>query len=828
MPKFPHTLLCPLLGAVVLVSQAAAEPASEAVFNRDPLVKTPYANLPLGSVKAQGWLLRQLENQRDGLTGNAETVIPELGPDSGWRGGKGEGWEKGPYYLKGLVPLAYTLDDATLKARAQTWIDAILASRQPDGFYGPGEREKVDWWPRMVVDWALRDYYEATGDARVLEHLASYYRYMAGHLAARPLFDWGKARAADEMDTVFWLYNRTGDASLLKIANLLRQQAWDWVDIYTHNRFQHFGTFYTYHNVNVPQAFKFPAMSYQMSGAAADRNTPEVGWQQLMRDHGLSFGMTAGTEFLSGNSPGQGTEMCSFVEQMLSFYTTARVLGGVTWLDRAETIAFNGMPAGITKDYKQYQYYTYPNTPIAIPGRQFVNQEYEDGITPGPHSGCHCCCYNLHMGWPKFAQHAWMATDDGGLAAMLYAPTLLNTKVQGKEITIAQDTDYPFADTVRLTVRAPQGGAEFPLHLRLPAWSAQPEVRVNGIREKVVQPGTFLKIQRAWRDGDKVTLRFPMRVRLNNGVLNTVSVERGPLVYALKIGEKFTPLNQEPHGFPDLKIEPTTAWNYGLVIEQSKPDAGFKFTQGKVPANPFDPATVPVKLTAPARRLPAWTLVPSGRAAFDPPISPVASAEPVEKVTLVPIGGTTLHITSFPWIGQPSPAPKTFAANFDDGTLTGWMQYGGNCSVRDGQMFLGPDNEYFKAVVPGLELGDLTLAADIAVGDKGNGGVLLRARKVALGTDTYEGYYVGLDAAGKRVIIGKADGQAWHELRTAPAKLEPKRAARLEVTARGSHFTVSVDGKVACEFDDSTYPAGTIGVREHGASYFTVDNISAR
>ena len=817
-----------LLFLATLLNGPAAEPRRP-VFNQAPLASVPFANLPLGSIKAKGWLLNQLENQRDGLTGHAETVIPELGPESGWRGGKGEGWEKGPYYLKGLVPLAYTLDDPALKQRAQVWIEAILASQQPDGFYGPGQRDKVDWWPRMVVDWALRDYFEATGDVRVPKHLAAYYRYMAANLPKRPLFEWGKARAADEMETVFWLYNQTGDKSLLDVAALLRKQAWDWVDIYTRNRFQHHGTFMTYHNVNVPQAFKFPLTAFQLSGSAADRDALKTGWQHLERDHGLSFGMTAGTEFLSGNSPSQGTEMCSFVEQMLSFYATTRVLGDPSWADRAEKIAFNGMPAGLTKDFKQYQYYTCPNEVIAIPGAQHFNQEYTDGLIPGPHSGCHCCCYNLHMGWPKFAQHAWMASADGGLAAVLYAPNEVKARVAGADVTITEDGAYPFEEKLALTLKTARP-VEFPLHLRIPDWCAAPVVKINGQTQSGVKPGSFFVVKRAWSNGDKVTLEFPMTITAKPGVLNTVSVERGPLVYALKIGEKFTPLNSEPHGFPDLQCEPATPWNYALVFDPAAPAASFAFAQDAVPANPFVLSSVPVRITAKARRLPSWTLAHSGRVAFDPPVSPVASSEPEETITLAPVGATKLRVTSFPWIGTPVPPPASFQADFNDGTLTGWVLYGGNCSVQDGQLVLGPDNHFMHAIVPGLSFADVTVEADVAVGDKGNGGLVLRADKVATGPDAYQGYFVGIDAGRKQIVAGKANGKSFRSLATAPLTVEAAKPLRLKVTAKGSHFSVfaGTDPKPVCEFTDSDYPRGAIGVREYGAKLFTVDNVAAR
>ena len=149
------------------------------VFTRAPLFEAPRALLPVGAIRPRGWLKRQLEIQAAGLTGHLHEIWPDVGPKSGWLGGDGESWERGPYFLDGLVPLAWLLDDARLKATAQAFIEWTLTNQQPDGWIGP--RRNTDWWPNFVILKVLTQYYEATGDPRVIPALR---KYFAHHLAA--------------------------------------------------------------------------------------------------------------------------------------------------------------------------------------------------------------------------------------------------------------------------------------------------------------------------------------------------------------------------------------------------------------------------------------------------------------------------------------------------------------------------------------------------------------------------------------------------------------------------------------------------------------------
>jgi hypothetical protein len=601
-------------------------PPTSIVKNRAPLLQTPFVALPLGSVRPQGWLLKQCELQRDGLTGNAETIYAnDLGSNSGWLGGTGESWERGPYYFKGLISLAYVMNDPGLKTKAQKWMDWLLDHQRADGQIGPASND--DWWPRMVATYALRDYYEATADSRVPTVLSNYFNFMLANLPSRPLKDWGKARAGDEMDVAFWLYNRNGDANLLSLANLLRQQAYNWPGIFTSNDFTLFGTdYHPKHNVNVEQALKFPAVYYQLSHQDSDRAAVELGLGHLMREDGLPFGINSGTEFLSGNASIQGVELCSIVEAMLSLETDVRITGDTALADRLEMISFNGLPAALANDIKGLQYYTLPNNVIAINGGHGFNQDYANGTLPGPNSGYPCCRYNFHMGWPKYIQNAWAATDDGGLAAMAYGPTVVNAMVGGEQVQIMEDTSYPFEEQVRLRI-AVSNSVTFPLVLRVPGWCDGATITVNGQAESGVNAGRFHRIERTWNNGDLVIVNLPMTVKTQTGPSRAVAISRGPLIYSLRIGENWTVRTPDPlaKGFDEFEIHATTPWNYALELNPTNPADSFSFTDFTTPENPFDPAQPTVRLVASARQIPDWTIGWRGTHAFEPPCSPTTS-----------------------------------------------------------------------------------------------------------------------------------------------------------------------------------------------------------
>ena len=638
-----------------------AKTYKEPVINKKPLVETPFTPLPLGSVEAKGWLLKQLELQRDGATGHAEDLYSELGTNAAWLEGTASDsdWERPVYYLKGLIALAYTLKDESLIATSQKWINAILDSQRKDGSFGPVSND--DWWPRMVALYALKDYYEASGDARVLPFMSNYFQYQVDHLPDQPLKDWGKIRVGDNIDTVLWLYNHTEEPFLLNLADTLAGQGYPISDMFNNNKFQDFGDdFQPTHAVNVNEAIKMPAIYYQRSHSNSDRDAFKKGVNNLS-NHNQITGMPSGTEMLSGISSTQGVELCAITERMQSNEEAAMILGDPHIGDDLEKITFNSLPGAMDKEIKNHQYYSLPNQVESNYADHGFKQEYSNGMMPSPTSGFPCCRFNMHMGWPYFVKNMWAASTDGGLGVIAYGPSQVSTRLKKADVTIKETTNYPFEDQINFDITTSKK-VKFPLKLRIPAWSVKPTIMVNGEPVQGVRAGEYVNINREWKSGDKVVLQVPMKLKTTTWINNSIGIERGPLVFSLLMNEnwqvKAKPIAGSPGfnasalGFNEYSVKADNQWNYGLLIDRAHPEKSIDVITGPMPENPFVQATSPVKLIAKAKKIPAWGKRANNVEAAEPPVGPILSTEPTENITLVPYGAQNLRITYFPEVSE--------------------------------------------------------------------------------------------------------------------------------------------------------------------------------
>ncbi|WP_207421525.1 beta-L-arabinofuranosidase domain-containing protein [Desertivirga brevis] len=828
------TLILPLLWQCEVVAQN--NNIADYAFSRAPLLKSTYAELPLGSIRAKGWLLKQLELQANGATGYAEELYPEpdnLGLDSDWLGGSGKGWERPAYYVKGLVALAYTLNSETLKEKARKWIEYTLNSQQQNGLFGP--KQMNDWWPRMPMLYALKSFYEATGDQEVILFLSSYFKYQVQNLPASPLRDWSKSRAGDNIEVVLWLYNKTGEKHLLELASLLEKQAYPWKQIFSRNMFYHFGDdFQTKHGVNVGQALRFPAIAYQHTQDQFYKQAFFKGIDHLISDHAQPTGIASGTEFLAGKSSIQGAETCTVVEWMQSLETAARIIEDPSIGDRLEKIAFNALPAQFSRDLKEHLYYTQPNQVRCVRGHNGFDEDYPESLLLSPYSGMGCCRFNMHMGWPYFVKNSWAATPDGGLAILTYAPVEVRALVANNiPVKVSEETDYPFGDQIRLKLSLKES-ATFPLRLRIPGWCKNATIKINGKTQSGLSSGKIVTLKRQWKDGDEVLLNFPMEVKLTGQVNNAVSVERGPLIYALKVdARKVITKVHSVAGFADYELYPNKDWNYGLVLSKGSLDEQVKVEISRLTDDPFDPANTPIVLKIKGKKIPGWTISYNNISAFEVPYSPVTSSEPEEELSLIPYGAQNLRISILPLVGSERATKGTFTANFEDGKMDGWIFYGGGWFVKDGAIRNASNHGSWGAGIHGskvlashTQFSDFSFQTDIVTGEKGDAGVIFRVSKPFIGADFYEGYYVGVNPVLNRVEIGKAVDQKYKMLASSAFKVNPEQKYRLTVKAKGPSIRVYLGSSTEplVSVSDAEYRQGMVGLRSYdGMPWF--DNI---
>ena len=535
-----------------------------------------------GEVKPRGWLRDWCVTARNGYISRLDEVDPAFprawsadfhprGHYLHWGDRNLGAWcaEGGAYWFEGLVRLAWALDDAELKDMARRRLEPLLSHMHPKsiGLVYWLDRDDPAQMREVKVDGggfimgasgrtarALLAYYDATGDERAL-------RAVAWSADDPRFFAMGNPLTVPAAAIEAWRRGGGGEQLAGAIDSFL---------------------------ANKPAPDVWPAMRYGQSVPYGDLrlgvrrdDDPNTDWPWQLQ-HGVlaheslfSFakiflwtgepsylanirewlalwdektrqphGVTVADEQYGWAGPLRGTETGDVAGDILLNATMASIAGEGQFGDRAERSFFNAGAACVSRDFMHHVYFQTPNRP-----------DNSDVTSAGPHShggnGCSyetkhwplCCTSALTRILPGFVQWMWMKPRGGGLAAVFYGPNMLQTSVDGISIRIETTTDYPFNETLQMRVETAKP-VRFPLKLRVPGWCANPAFAVNGEAQSLGAGGDgFATIEREWRTGDTIAIRFPMEPRVatmrdfNDGGKPYCSLSLGPLLFARGLAE---------------------------------------------------------------------------------------------------------------------------------------------------------------------------------------------------------------------------------------------------------------------------------------------------
>jgi hypothetical protein len=675
--------LAGLSSAALLVGPDGAQAATNSTGKLEALAQhAAFHSLAPGKVIPEGWLKLYLQKQAQRLAGHLpEVSLPFTG--AYWAGEERPPqelewtpWEQRAYWIDGALRCCLALQDEKLVHGAFTAVRYTVNHPFPDGYLGPAfARDAKDEetpaydnfrWPHNVFFRALAAYGEATNDPGIASAIRRHY------LADKGRVDYGgPSRNVTNIEGMLWAYERTGEEQLLELA----EKSWnDFIrsappgdresgDLHPDRVFAN--TPIHAHGVTYIEKAKLPAILYMHTGKAAYLRFALAAHERIFNHHMLIDGIPSTSEMYGQTTAVDAHEACDIVDHTWSWGYLLMATGDGVWADRIERASFNAGMGTIKKDWDAIQYFSCPNQVIATQTSNRVLLVPEDtpwmAFAPNPGHRSACCAGNMHRLFPNYVIRMWMRNaKDGGLAAMLYGASTVRAEVgvNRQLVEIHQETDYPFGEEIHFTIGAAKA-VRFALSLRIPGWCTAPRLVLNErpLSLPAVNKG-FLRIDREFQPGDRITLALPMRAALTFWPGNGVGIEHGPLVYALRVKEHWSPVVTPKWStveYPEWDATAASPWNYGLAAKEMNILARSVFERKAMTEDPWvDP---PVTLTVPLKKIPGWEL--ASRKYPDRKLTPslpqiddeqARSLESVATggVTLVPYGATHLRVAIFP------------------------------------------------------------------------------------------------------------------------------------------------------------------------------------
>jgi len=442
----------------------------------------------------------------------------------------------GKYMISGVQALRMS-DDGRLAKTLASVVARLVALQAADGYLGPWpKRERLlghwDLWGHYHVMLGLMLWHEHTGDAKAMQAVRK-----AADLICRTYLDTDRRvhhAGSHEMNmsvihVLARLSRKTGDKRSLRMSQEIVkdfERAGDYL------RTGLKGT--EFHRTPKPRWESLHALQgmvelYRITGDERYRRAFLHHWASMRRfDMRNTGGFSSGEKATGDPYAETAIETCCVIAWQAVSLDALRLTGEAGIADDIELTTFNAV-AGAQHPSGTWCTYNTPMNGRRVPSHVSIRfQARKDA------PGLNCCSVNGPRGLGMLSEWAVM-TADGGIVVNHYGPMRAKTALADKTpISIEVRGDYPIGATATLILQVPQP-RRFALQLRIPRWSADTRVSVNGQPVNDVRPGSYLKLSRQWRSGDKIALRFDMRLRYVAGDLNQygrASLYRGPILLA--------------------------------------------------------------------------------------------------------------------------------------------------------------------------------------------------------------------------------------------------------------------------------------------------------
>jgi uncharacterized protein len=568
-----------------------------------------FQTLSLGAIRPTGWMLKQLQNDlTHGFAGCIDSLTEHAANDlfahriasstqqfAWWDSETRGNWLWGytmMAWLAGLPGHQERVNELVQKLKNTQDADGYIGIYSRSSRYQHGDGENGELWGQGRALLCLLSHYELTGDESSLRTaqaaadltMREYgpHSYFRKPLTRNELT--GMTHGLCFVDVMEWLYAITGDDRYRNFGVWLYQDFNrmqlpfpndDMALTNLLNRTQYFNG-HAVHTAEHLRALLFAIIHGNLP--QAETALQNAIWK--LQHYTLPSGAVIGDEGIHGQPlPDIGYEYCTLTEMLFSLTSALQKLGDTSIADWVESLTFNAAQGARFADGTGLAYLSLDNRASALNDRadsySHLHEKHGRFKYSPTHEDVACCCNpNAVRLLPHYISRMWMGHEKG-IAAVLYGPCVLKTKINNVDVTITEETNYPFEDSIRFTVN-PRQPQDFELVLRKPIWSKA--VTIDGAQAR--EEDGWLVISKTWNDDDSFTITFHPQVEATPYPNGEYAVRRGPLQYVFPIEHQLHSIKNYPlEEFHDYEITPVDIEQayQPVILDGKKPDYGLTF-----------------------------------------------------------------------------------------------------------------------------------------------------------------------------------------------------------------------------------------------------------